>query len=99
MAGKGKIQQNLSRVLALTLAMLFVVFLAQVVAHSHENGRSEATCQVCQAAHLGSAPSGRALSIVTPLLAMGYVQPFVVTFFQELFFHDSPSRAPPVSTL
>lgn len=99
MAGRRKIQQGLSRVLALTLALLFVVFLAQAVAHSHESGQNEASCQVCQAAHLGAAASARALSVISPRLVMGYVQPFVVTFFQELFFQDSPSRAPPVSTL
>jgi hypothetical protein len=97
MAGRGKTQQNLSRVLAFTLALLFVVFLAQVTTHTHEKGQNEATCQVCQAAHLGVPLATQAELLSSPLLTAGYVSPFVVTIHQELFFHDSPSRAPPVA--
>jgi hypothetical protein len=34
-------------------------------------------------------------TLFSPLLAIGFVRPFVVTIHQELFSHDSPSRAPP----
>ena len=85
------------RLLVFALAVLFVVFSAQALGHAHEKGQNEATCQVCQAAHIGSAPASVGLSLFTPLSASGYVEPFVVAFHQELFFHDCPSRAPPVA--
>jgi Protein of unknown function (DUF2946) len=95
MIGKRKTTHDLARVLALTLAVLFVVFYLQALSHSHANGQDEATCQLCQAAHIGPAQACVAPSLVTPLLTAGYVQPFVLAVHQELFFHDSPSRAPP----
>ena len=95
MASRGKPIGNRTRVLTLFLAVLFVVFLTQVTAHIHEKGQSETTCQVCQAVHLGSIlPSGTLPLSVTPQ-AVGYVEPFVVAYHDEFFFHDSPSRAPP----
>jgi hypothetical protein len=95
MVGKHKTRHDLARVLALTLAVLFVVFYVQALSHSHANGQNEAACQLCQAARIGSAPASVVPSLLTPLLTIGYVQPFVLAFHQELFFHDSPSRAPP----
>jgi Protein of unknown function (DUF2946) len=97
MAFEGKTIGNGTRVLALTLAVLFVAFLSQVATHTHENGQDEATCQVCQAAHLGVAPTAGVELLSSPLVITGYVPPFAVTIQQELFFHDSPSRAPPFS--
>jgi hypothetical protein len=97
MVGKHNERLNLARVLALALAVLFVLFVGQALSHSHAKGQSEAACQVCQAAHIGSAPKALAPSLFSPLLAIGYVQPFVVTIHQEFFFHDSPSRAPPTT--
>jgi hypothetical protein len=92
---KGKIIGKHARALALVLAVVVVVFLAQVTVHTHANGQNETTCQVCQAAHLGSIlPSGTLPLCVTPQ-AVGYVAPFVVAYHDEFFFHDSPSRAPP----
>jgi|SRR5580658_6272140 hypothetical protein len=95
MVGKHKTRHDLVRVLALTTAVLFLVFCAQALSHSHTNGQDEASCQICQAAHIGSTPASVVPLLLTPLLSIGYVQPFVLTFHQELFFHDSPSRAPP----
>jgi hypothetical protein len=56
MAGGETTTRNMTRVLALSLALFFAVFLTQVVAHSHQDGQNEATCQVCQAAHIAPAP-------------------------------------------
>jgi hypothetical protein len=95
MAGKYKTRPELARVLALSLAVLFVLFIGQALNHSHARGQNEAACQVCQAAHIGSGPKALTPSPFSPLLAIGYVQPFVVTIYQEFFFHDAPSRAPP----
>jgi hypothetical protein len=85
------------RVFALTLAVLSVLFVAQALIHTHAKGQNEAACQVCQAANLGAAPTAGTASLVSPVLATEYVQPFVVTIHQEFFFHDSPSRAPPTA--
>ena len=95
MVGKRNTRHSLVKVLALSIAVLFVFFVDQVLFHSHAKGQNEATCQVCQAAHLRSTPTAGTASLLGPLLAAGYVQPFVVSFHQEFFFHDSPSRAPP----
>jgi hypothetical protein len=97
MVGKHNQRLNLARVLALALAVLFVLFSAQAQGHSHEKGQNEATCQLCQAAHVGAALESATLWLFTPLSASGYVEPFVVAFHQEFFFHDSPSRAPPAA--
>jgi hypothetical protein len=97
MVGTHKTRHSLVRVLALTLAVMSVLFLSQVLSHSHAKGQTEATCQVCQAANLGSAPTAGTPSLVAPLLATGHVQPFVLAFHEEFFFHDSPSRAPPTA--
>jgi hypothetical protein len=83
------------RVFALTLAVLFIVFVTHALAHSHARGQNEASCHVCQAAHLSSAATAGTPSLVTPFLAVEDVQPFIVTIHEELFFHDSLSRAPP----
>src|ERR1700730_15907409 len=77
MVGKRNMRHSLVKVLALSLAVVFVFFVAQVLLHSHAKGQNEATCQVCQAAHLGSIPTAGTTSLVAPLLAGGYVQPFV----------------------
>jgi hypothetical protein len=97
MAGKYKTRPDLVRVLALSVVVLFVLFVAQTLDHSHTKGQNEAACQVCQAAHIGSGPRALTPSLFSPLLAIGYVQPFVVTIHQEFFFHDAPSRAPPTA--
>jgi hypothetical protein len=95
MVGNHNEKHKMVRALALTLSVVFVLFVAQALSHSHANGQNEAACQVCQAAHIGSAPQALSPSLFSPLLAIGYVQPFVVTIHQEFFFHDAPSRAPP----
>src|SRR5450755_633423 len=99
MVSKFKKSRGHVRAVALTLAVLFVfiVFVSQGLSHSHPSGRADAACQVCQAAHIGSAPKSLTPSLFSPLVATGYVQPFIVTIHQELFSHDSPSRAPPTA--
>src|ERR1700722_17807441 len=97
MDAKHKSKYAWVRLLVFALAVLFVVFSAQAQGHSHEKGQNEATCQVCQAAHIGSAAGSVTQSLFTPLPASGYVEPFVVAFQQELFLLDCPSRAPPTA--
>src|SRR6266446_5528332 len=97
MVGRHNTRHNLVRVLALTLAALSVLFLAQVLSHWHAKGQNETTCQVCQAAHLGPAPTAGAASLVTPLLSTGRVLPFVLVFDREVFSYGAAFRAPPTA--
>ena len=92
-----KTRSDWVRVVVLTLAALSILFAAQALKHTHSKGQNEAACQVCQAAQLGSAATAGSVSLVSPLLATEYVQPVLVTIHEELFFHDSPSRAPPTA--
>jgi hypothetical protein len=95
MVDGAKMRKTLARLLAFSLVVVFVVFVSQVESHTHAKGQNEATCQVCQAAHLGPAPQAGVLLLHAHLLSTGYIQPFLSAFHEELFFHDSPSRAPP----
>ena len=95
MLGKHNTRLNLVRVLALSMAVLFILFVGQALNHFHAKGQNEAACQVCQAAHIGSGPKTLTPALFSPLLATGHVQPFVVKIYQEFFFHDAHSRAPP----
>jgi hypothetical protein len=89
-----------TRVSTLALAALLAVFLTQVVTHIHQNDQSEASCQVCQAAHLGSVlPSATLLLVFVAPQTVGYVAAFAVAHHSEVFVHDSPSRAPPPEAL
>jgi cytochrome c5 len=97
MASKRTQRSDLVRLLAVCLAILSLLFVAQALNHSHTKGQNEAACHVCQAAHIGGAPKTLAPTLFSPLLAIGFVPPFVVTIHQELFSHDSPSRAPPAA--
>jgi hypothetical protein len=87
--------RNVVRALTIALAILSVLFVAQALSHTHAKGQNEAACQICQAAHLGTAPPAVAALLSSSLIATGYVQPFVLALHQKLFVHDSPSRAPP----
>ena len=54
---------------AVALALLCFSVLTQTLAHTHAKGENEAACQVCQAAHLGSAPTTLAELLSSPVLA------------------------------
>jgi hypothetical protein len=94
MAGGDK-SRPVTRALTLALAFVLLVFVVQVVGHSHEKGKREATCQVCQAARVGSDPHSGAFWTQIHLRHVATLEPFVLMFHQVLCFHDSPSRAPP----
>src|SRR5215472_13283498 len=97
MGSRAKVGQRLARFLAITLALFFVVFLSRAISHSHLKGGNESACHVCQAAHVAPVSQAGTQALESPLLAIGYVQQFLLALHEELFFHDSPSRAPPVS--
>jgi hypothetical protein len=95
MLGNRRTTRDLLKVLAVTLAVLSVLFLSQVSLHSHAKGQTEAACQVCQAAHYTPPAAAATQCLVTSLVPVGYVAPFAAVYHEEVFFHDSPSRAPP----
>jgi hypothetical protein len=97
MRDQSKTGFGLHKVVALTLVVLSVFVLAHVLSHSHSNGQTEASCQVCQAAHARSIPTGEMQRNAVPLVAVGYVQPFVASFHEIFFPQYSSSRAPPVA--
>jgi hypothetical protein len=88
---------GLNKIVALTLAALSIFVLTHVLSHSHRNGRTEAGCQLCQAAHARSLPTGEMQPDAVPLVAVGYVQPFIASFHETFLPQYSPSRAPPVA--
>lgn len=88
---------NWTRVFTFALAVLFLLFLIHVATHNHQNGQNDPTCQLCQAAHLGSIlPSVVSLVFTTPQ-AVAYVVAFVAAYHNEFSFHYSPCRAPPAA--
>jgi hypothetical protein len=97
MSDRNKMRRGFVGALAVALAALCVLVLAQALTHTHAKGENEAACQICQAAHVGSAPTVGVELLSGPVAAAEYVLPFAVTFHEELFFHDSPSRAPPTA--
>jgi hypothetical protein len=84
---------------AVTLALLSLVFLLQVTPHEHANGQDEAACRLCQAAHVSAIPavSGTVLSV--PLVAIGEVAAPRVQATSESFPLHADPRAPPAETL
>lgn len=95
MGCKPKTRHFLVRALALTLAVLSVLLLAQALSHTHEKGQTEATCQVCQAVRIGSVPTAVTQLLMIPILETGCVLPFSSVFHEDILSQDSPSRAPP----
>jgi hypothetical protein len=89
-----KTAQGSTRIVAFSLAVLFVLFFAQVATHTHENGQNEGSCQVCQGAHIAPAPMTSTLA-PDSLIAFESVRPGSITFQQDVFFDDRLSRAPP----
>lgn len=85
----------LRRLLGLTLAILFVCLTVQGLSHSHKQGQTEATCQICHAAHLPCIPGLVALEEPAPFTAIGYVVPIVLNFHETVIPGHSSSRAPP----
>lgn len=90
-----KMRRGFVGALALAVAALCVLVLAQALTHTHTKGENEVACQICQAAHAGSAPTVGVELLPGPIEGAEHILPFAVTFHAELFFQDCPSRAPP----
>jgi dipeptide/tripeptide permease len=80
---------------ALALALVSFFFLLQVVPHEHANGQDDPACRICQIAHAPIAPAVCAMLLSLVLLYFGEIFVSVHVSFTELFFLQSPSRAPP----
>jgi hypothetical protein len=80
---------------AFSLALVSVLFLLQVVPHSHTGGHDEPNCRLCQAAHLGAAPAVSVTLLSLTLLFFAEVPAPLCPHFAEPFSTHSPSRAPP----
>ena len=84
---------------AVTLALLSLVFLLQVTPHEHANGQDEAACRLCQAAHVSAIPAISGIGYSVPLVAVGEVAaPRVLATSESFPLHADP-RAPPAETL
>jgi hypothetical protein len=94
MAALTRVKWERHRVLVFALGLLLCVFLTQVATHTHQNGQEDASCQVCQGAHVAPTPIASALATGT-LVTIEYIRPDVLSVVQEFFFEDCPSRAPP----
>lgn len=85
----------LGKGLAVALVCCMVGFLVQIVVHDHDKSQDETACQVCHAAHIGSAPVLNTLLLRAPSAISGKVHEFPAEYRKDLFVNDSPSRAPP----
>lgn len=91
--------RRLAKPLACLLAFFALTFLLQIAPHSHSNSNEEAACRVCQAAHLGVAPTVALASLSVALLSYELVAIAAPVAAAEQFFEQSASRAPPRSIL
>jgi hypothetical protein len=87
--------RRLGRPLALLLAVFSFVFFLQVTAHAHLSGVDESACRLCQVAHVAVSPAVATLTLSVPLVPFGQVTISETAVHFELFFAQSPSRAPP----
>jgi hypothetical protein len=82
-------------VLAFSLALLFLVFIAQASIHTHANGQDDPACGLCQVAHMGIAPVAAMALLSLVLLFFGEISTPLCLSFTDPLFAQSPSRAPP----
>ena len=85
----------LRRVLAFALAVLLLCLAIKTLSHTHKQGQTEASCQICQAAHLRCLPGVVVEAEPDPLMPVEYVVPLVLSFDETIVPHNSSSRAPP----
>jgi hypothetical protein len=87
--------RTLVRPLALLLAVFSLVFFLQVTAHVHPNGVDESACRLCQVAHIAVSPAIATVTLSVPMVSFGQITLSETAVHFELFFAQSPSRAPP----
>lgn len=91
--------RQLAKPLALTLALISLVFLLQVVPHGHAKGQNEAACRICQAAHVSATPAVSGITLSVPLVAIGEIAEVTFGSATETFLRHSDPRAPPAVVL
>ena len=95
MIGNAAVRRAWVGTMALALALLFVVFIAQAGTHAHSDGQDDPACGLCQVAHLRIAPAVVAILLNLLLLYFGEIYAALVLNFTEIFSSQSSSRAPP----
>ncbi|HUL32242.1 MAG TPA: hypothetical protein VL128_00040 [Candidatus Eisenbacteria bacterium] len=80
---------------AVALSLASLLFLLQVVPHTHPNGQENPTCGLCQAAHAQMAPAVSALLLSLVLLYFGEISVPMCASVAEASFSHFSSRAPP----
>jgi hypothetical protein len=92
-------KRGMTRILALSLALVCFLFLLHVAPHGHANGQDEAACRICQAAHVSATPVVSGIVFAVPFFPVGEItQPQAVSA-SDSFFHHSDPRAPPASEI
>ena len=89
------LSRRLFKPLALSLAVLSFFFLVGVFPHAHANTQEEATCTICQVAHLGVTPAVTAVIQCAPLVNSGQIVAVEILVSAQVFSSHSLSRAPP----
>jgi hypothetical protein len=77
------------------LAVIALLFLVQSLSHSHPNGQEQATCQLCQIAHIGILATAIVSVPTVALVPTGSVEQRILVIHEEDFPSGSPARAPP----
>jgi len=90
-------RSRFAKPLAVGLAILSLVFFLQIAAHGHNDSRQDGACRVCQMAHIGMAPAVAAVTLATPLVAVGEVAIQVFAAATQDSASPSSPRAPPFS--
>jgi hypothetical protein len=85
--------------LAFVLALASLLFLLQVTPHGHANGQNEATCRLCQVAHIAIAPALPAATLTVPFMELRAVPLCTAGVASASPKDSSPSRAPPAIEL
>ena len=91
------LSRRLFKSLALSLALLSILFLVQIVPHAHANSHEAAACRICQVGHLGVTPVTTAISLSVPFVSFGQVAVAAVLTCSQNYSSHSSSRAPPAS--
>jgi hypothetical protein len=86
---------NAIRLLALTLSVFTVFFVALSTCHFHSNGQDDAACRLCQAAHAGISTPQAAQEAPVPLVERTDLPRHVLFVHSELFLPSASPRAPP----
>lgn len=87
--------RRLVRPLVSILALVALLYFAQVLPHAHANGQDEAACRLCQVGHIGVTPAISAPTLVAPFVSFGTVVALPELTASQTFSEHSPSRAPP----